>query len=390
MARIIHMTVFFTLIILIFILAHYYCYNRISYYFGLSVNARKVFAVTLGFIAICTFFCIPLIRTVQPELAKPIAFIVFPWFGILLLMFVSCFVGDLVTGAVFLSFDQSLQDHSRRTFIKQLIGLAVVGTTGGLSALSLKNGLRAAKVKQVPIYLKRLPEAFNGFHIAQITDLHISPATINGWLEHVVERTNALGADMIAITGDLIDGSVEELGAVVKELGKLRAKHGVYFITGNHEYYSGADEWVAYIKALGIRVLTNEHVPITQHGQTIDLAGTEDINSHNFPGHGEDLQKALNGRDENRAVILLAHQPATVIEAASRNVDLQLSGHTHGGQIRPFDYLVRIRQPYVAGLHQHPDSNTQIYVSSGTGYWGPPMRLGTSAEITSIKLYKSA
>jgi len=163
----------------------------------------------------------------------------------------------------------------------------------------------------------------------------------------------------------------------------------VYFITGNHEYYSGADEWIAYIKTLGIRVLINERVPITVQNATIDIAGTEDINSDRFPGHGEDLAKALANRDSTRLVILLAHQPATVIEAASMNVDSQLSGHTHGGQIRPFDYAVRLRQPYVSGLYRHPGSNTQIYVSSGTGYWGPPMRLGTASEIASIKLYRA-
>src|SRR5207244_387356 len=154
-----------------------------------------------------------------------------------------------------------------------------------------------------------------------------------------------------------------------------------------HEYYSGVDEWTAHLETLGIRILRNELV--TLHDSTnnpIDFAGVDDFASSHVPGHGPDLPKALNGRDSARPLILLAHQPAAIREAAAHQVDLQLSGHTHGGQIWPWNYFVYIQQPYVSGLHRYPNSNSQIYVSNGTGFWGPPMRLGTSAEITEITL----
>jgi predicted MPP superfamily phosphohydrolase len=189
---------------------------------------------------------------------------------------------------------------------------------------------------------------------------------------------------MVVITGDLVDGSVAELEPHVEPLKRLRAKDGVYFVTGNHEYYSGANAWIAHLESLGIRVLRNERVPIRgEHG--FDLAGVDDWTAHQFGGeHGMNLEKALSGRDPDRAVVLLAHQPKAIVEAGARGVDLQLSGHTHGGQLFPFNFLVGLQQPYVAGLHDH--GATKIYVSRGTGYWGPPMRVGAPAEITRIEL----
>lgn len=389
MTRIISMTIFLGILALILAVAHYYCYNRLSFYFGLSGKARIAARIGMVFLWVCTVTSLPLIRMLPLEFSKILAWLVFPWMGVLLLLFMSLLIADLMAGTVFLSFNQSLQDQGRRTFVKQIIGFAVLGTVGALSALSLKNAMLPARIKQLAVSLKRLPEAFSGFNIVQLTDLHIGPIIDGNWLNHIVERTNALNPDLICITGDLVDGSVEELSPQVKVLGSLRAKHGVYFVTGNHEYYSGVGAWTAYLETLGIKVLRNERVVITIGEQAIDLAGVDDFDSDRFPGHGHDLPKALAGRDPERIVVLMAHQPAAVIEAAAMGVDLQLSGHTHGGQIRPFDYAVKLRQPYVEGLHQHPGSDTQIYVSSGTGFWGPPMRLGTASEITSIKLYKA-
>jgi predicted MPP superfamily phosphohydrolase len=187
---------------------------------------------------------------------------------------------------------------------------------------------------------------------------------------------------MVCITGDLVDGSVGELGHLVAPLADLRAKDGVFFVTGNHEYYSGADAWIAHVRKLGVRVLRNERVPIRGE-QGFDLAGIDDATAHHF-GHGADLRGALRGRDPSRAVVLLAHQPKAIAEAADLGVDLQLSGHTHGGQLFPFNYLVKLQQPYVDGLHAR--AKTQIYVSRGTGWWGPPMRVMAPAEITRLTL----
>jgi hypothetical protein len=190
---------------------------------------------------------------------------------------------------------------------------------------------------------------------------------------------------MIVITGDLVDGSVEELAQHVAPLADLRSQYGTYFVTGNHEYYSGVDQWCAYLTNIGVHVLRNERVSITNSSdESFDLAGVDDWSSRRFPA--EDLDTALAGRDPDKTLILLAHQPAAAHVAAAQGVDLQLSGHTHGGQIWPFNYLVPLQQPYTQGLYRHGNTQTQVYVSAGTGFWGPPMRLGTSAEITLITL----
>jgi len=187
---------------------------------------------------------------------------------------------------------------------------------------------------------------------------------------------------MIVITGDLVDGTVEQLRAHVEPLRELRAPDGVFFVTGNHEYYSGADAWIAHLRALGIRVLRNERVDIRG---AFDLAGVDDASAHRMlAGHRQDVTKALAGRDPSRAVVLLAHQPKALGDAVRCDVDLQLSGHVHGGQMVPFNWLARIDQPVIKGLHRV--ARSWIYVSTGTGYWGPPMRIGPGAELTDIEL----
>src|SRR5262249_39462489 len=189
----------------------------------------------------------------------------------------------------------------------------------------------------------------------------------------------------IFITGDLVDGSVEELADQVEPLGKLAARYGVYFVTGNHEYYSGVEEWCRHLPKLGIRVLRNERVSLGDARASIHLAGRDDYGSSRAgASHGYDLDRALAGRDPERELVLLAHQPGGFDEAARKGVGLQLSGHTHGGQLWPFTEAVRHVYKHFAGLDREGDS--QIYVSRGTGYWGPPMRLGAPAEITKIVL----
>src|SRR5262249_19688202 len=225
----------------------------------------------------------------------------------------------------------------------------------------------------------------DGFTVAQITDCHVGSMLGREFLAEVVESINAMKPDLVAITGDLVDGGVDELAAAVAPLADLRAKHGVYFVTGNHEYYSGVEAWMAHLPSLGIRVLRNERVAIGEGEVSFDLAGIDDWNARGMaPGHGPDLRGVLAGRDPRRELVLLAHQPRAVIEAAALGVGLQLSGHTHGGQIWPWTYFVYLQQPFVAGLGRERD--THIYVSRGTGFWGPPMRLLAPAEITKVVL----
>jgi predicted MPP superfamily phosphohydrolase len=303
--------------------------------------------------------------------------------GVFFLLVMMLLVGDVATLLVKLAsrFRGVPLEPERRVFISRAvasvagIGALLLGVGGAISVAA-----RTA-IKHVPIRLAKLAKEHQGFTIVQVTDLHVGPTIGKEFVEEVVRQVNELRADVVVITGDLVDGSVADLSAHVAPLGKLQAKHGVFFVTGNHEYYSGVDEWLAYLGKLGIRVLRNEHVDLG----AIHLAGVDDSGAHQFGnGHGEDIPKAVLGRAPHKPVVLLAHQPRAIDAAADNGVDLQLSGHTHGGQIIPWNFFVRLQQPYVAGLVQH--RSAQLYVSCGTGYWGPPMRVGVPAEITRIEL----
>jgi uncharacterized protein len=228
-----------------------------------------------------------------------------------------------------------------------------------------------------------------GFRIVQITDIHVGPTIKAQYLRAIVDRVNALQPDVVAVTGDLVDGSVAELGEHVRPLADLRARHGVYFVTGNHEYYSGVHGWVKELQRLGLRVLHNEHV-VLQHGAaSLVLAGVTDYSGHHFdPDHRSDPARSLQGAPTGVPRILLAHQPRTAPAAAQAGFDLQISGHTHGGQFLPWIFFVPLQQPYIAGLHQL--GRLWVYVSRGTGYWGPPKRLGAPSEISELLLAGSA
>ena len=275
----------------------------------------------------------------------------------------------------------------RRLFLLRALAAAVAVLAIGLGVSGLAEGLGRVRVKKIRIALRRVRPSRVGYTIVQLSDIHVGPTIGREFIEDIVARTNELAPDLIVITGDLVDGSVAVLRDAVAPLAKLKAKDGVFFVTGNHEYYSGVDEWLAHLPSLGIRVLRNERVTIGEGLDAFDLAGVDDYSAGRFEGHGADLPRALAGRDRGRTLILLAHQPKQIFEAAREDVDLQLSGHTHGGQMFPFGFLVRLQQPYVAGFHMH--EGTAIYVSRGTGYWGPPMRVGSPAEITHIELAMS-
>jgi predicted MPP superfamily phosphohydrolase len=273
-------------------------------------------------------------------------------------------------------------DADRRAFLARVGGGLVGASLVALGGWSLREGLRPVAVERVRVPLAKLPRALSGYTIAQISDVHIGPTIGRAFLEDVVRKVNALAPDLVVITGDLVDGTVDALREHVAPLRDLRARDGVYFVTGNHEYYSGADAWIAHLAELGVRVLRNERVPLRDG---LDLAGVDDWTAASMlDGHGHDLERALEGRDPSRALVLLAHQPKAAPEAARKGVDLVLCGHTHGGQLWPFHYLVRLAQPFLAGLHRLQD--TYVYVSRGTGYWGPPMRLGAPSEVTRVEL----
>lgn len=258
------------------------------------------------------------------------------------------------------------------------------------------NARRTAAVVRIDVPIDNLPAALHGFHIAQISDIHLGPTIKGPYLQRIVERVNSLEADLVAITGDLVDGSVAELRDHVLPLVALAATHGTFFVTGNHEYYSGAHDWIATLRGLGIRVLMNEHVVIHHNRDTQDpeqalmvVAGVTDFSAHHFDeNHRSDPALAMAGVPAHAVFrLLLAHQPRSAVAAMQAGFDLQLSGHTHGGQFWPWNHFVKWQQPFTAGLHKL--HSLWVYTSRGTGYWGPPKRFGAPSEITLLRLVRA-
>ncbi len=381
------LAIFLSVITTVFGGIHYYLWARLVRDVGWPAPIHRWLTVVVVVLAVLVPLGFVLVRLLPRDLLSPLMWVVYTWMGLMFFLFVLLIPADLVRGVAWVieRIGGAPVDPERRLLLSRVFG-GVVGLGAlGMAGLGLWSASRPVAVKPVSVALRGLPPAFAGFRIVQLTDIHVGPTIGQAFIDQLVARTNALEPDLVAITGDLVDGSVAALGKFVEPLKNLRARHGVYFVTGNHEYFSGADAWISHLRGLGITVLRNERVTLEQGGQVIDLAGIDDPTGSNFAaGHGADLTRALAGRDPARPVILLAHQPKGAEQAADQGVSLQLSGHTHGGQIFPFNHLVTLQQPFVAGLHRLRDMS--IYVSTGTGYWGPPMRLGAPAEITDITL----
>ncbi len=267
--------------------------------------------------------------------------------------------------------------------------LAVIVAVVAVTLFGLLNARRTARVVERDIVLRDLPAGLEGFNIVQLSDIHVGPTIKHGYIDAIVSRVNEISPDLIVITGDLVDGSVADLAHDIAPLAQLKARHGVYVVTGNHEYYSGADSWITEFERLGMRVLLNRHVQLEHGDAKLVLAGIADYSAELFrPSHKSDPVAAFAGAPSDVPRILLAHQPRSAIAATEVGCDLQLSGHTHGGQFWPWMHFVRWQQPWVAGLQRVGDM--QIYISRGTGYWGPPLRFGAPSEIARIRLVSAA
>jgi len=272
---------------------------------------------------------------------------------------------------------------SRRQLLRRGLALAVGVATVGVAGYGVVRAYGPLTVKRVPVPLARLDRRADGLRIALISDLHVGPLYGADQVRRVVETVNGLDADLVALVGDLTSSEAGAVRAHATPLRQLRSRYGAYFVTGNHEYYTGVEEWLAEAEELGLRVLRNERVEIAHRGGAIDLAGVNDQEGSRYDDP-PDYAAALGDRDPTRPVVLLAHQPVQVHQAAAYGVDLQLSGHTHGGQLVPFNAVVRLDQPAVSGLATV--DGTRLYVTNGAGFWGPPMRVGAPPEVTLIEL----
>jgi uncharacterized protein len=268
---------------------------------------------------------------------------------------------------------------SRRLFVSRVVGGAAAAAAVGTVGLGTYGVLRGPAVKRVTVPLAKLPRSAHGFRIAVVSDIHLGPVLGRDFTQKVVDTVNATQPDLIAVVGDIVDGSVHNLGPAAAPLARLRARHGAYFVTGNHEYFSGAEQWIEEVRRLGLRPLENTRTELP----AFDLAGVNDLQGES-EGHGPDYGRALDGRDTSRVCVLMAHQPVQIHEAVRHDVDLQLSGHTHGGQLWPGNLVAAAANPTVAGLERYGD--TQLYVTRGAGAWGPPTRVGAPSDITVIQL----
>ena len=328
------------------------------------------------------------------------------WVGLLLMgLFSSLFVLTILRDVLLLAawvvdmLGATLPLASLRLLTAEITPLLALAVT----ALGFLNARRTPAVVRVDVPIAGLPAALHGFTLAQISDIHVGPTIKHAFLQRIVAKVNTIGADVVAITGDLVDGKVAELAGHVAPLAGLRSRHGTFFVTGNHEYYSGAHAWIVELRRLGLTVLLNEHVVLyhpankgrglkadaQDDSQTVAplvLAGVTDFTAHHFDKtHRSDPALALQGAPANALVrVLLAHQPRSSAAAAEAGFDLQLSGHTHGGQFWPWNLFVPMQQPFTAGLNKL--HNLWVYTSRGTGYWGPPKRFGAPSEITAVRL----
>ncbi|MCI5227369.1 MAG: metallophosphoesterase [Candidatus Electrothrix sp. AX2] len=388
---------FLTVALTIHALMHYYFWQRMVRDTGLSRTGQRV-----GSTGVLLLF-----------LLLPVSRVLAIWFSVqqlyYLLWFAHLWLGILMLFVFFFLFTDSLKllfwlyrcfgavtrgakqqnipdhDHNRRRFLAQSIALSAAVIVLGASAFGVKKCLEPPTVNRLPVKISGLPSAFKGFSIVQISDIHIGAMSMRSELDEVVRAVNRLQPDLVAITGDLVDGDPAEIAAELAPLAELKAQDGVFFVTGNHEYYSGVERWLPEIKKLGITVLTNSRTAIRRNDEILLLAGVNDQQAGRFGReHAPNFGKALGGIDKKSTVILLAHQPKAVEQAAPYGVDLVLSGHMHGGQIWPFNYLTPLQQPYLKGLYHY--QNTLLYVNQGTGYWGPPMRIGTYKEISEFIL----
>ncbi len=281
-----------------------------------------------------------------------------------------------------------LRDPARRGFLANALNLGVLGVSGVMTGLGYSQAVQDPDVEELEVPVEGLDPALDGFTIVQVSDIHVGPTVRGPVLERIVEAINALKPDLVAVTGDLVDGQVSGIGPHLRALADIQATHGAFFVTGNHEYYSGWEPWAKLVQSLGVEVLLDEHRVLDHAGASLVVGGVTDHSAARMePDHLGDAVLAFAGAPRGFR-LLLAHQPRSYELALEAGVDLQVSGHTHGGQYFPFTALIHLAQPFSQGLHRVAEK-MWLYVNRGTTYWGPPIRLGAPQEITRLVLRRA-
>lgn len=351
-------------------------------------HKKKVFVAMfiIEIIIAAGFFGVRLFRSQQnlPSFMRFIAWISYTTLGLFSFIIVLFILIDIIFYIKKIVTKNEVDFRKRKFLISGAFLFAAFS-----SGRAFYNAVTLPKVKKVLISLQDLAKELENLKIVQITDLHIGVTIGKEFVEGIVAKINEVNADIVAITGDVADGFVHQINDMLMPLSQLKSKYGIYYVTGNHEYYWRAHEWTQFMKRLGIIVLENEHKIIQVSGHKIAIAGVTDYTAGNYDTNkiSNPKQAILNCEEDVALKILLAHQPRSAFIAEQAGYHLQLSGHTHGGQFWPWTWIVPLVQPFVAGLTQY--KNMWLYVSRGTGYWGPPARLGAESEITFIVLNKS-
>jgi len=383
----------------LFALMHWYLWKRLVKDTTAPGTFRRAATAVTVVLALLVFATLTLGREVDPDVGQWFAWPGYVWFAALFYLFLVTLLLELprlalrgwvrrrpleATAATSTEPPPApATDPSRRLFLARGLGVVAGAASASLVGAGMVSALGTPDLLRVRVPLRTLDPSLAGFRIAVVSDIHLSALLRRSHTERIVSMINESAPDLVAIVGDLADGTVADLGDAAAPLADLAPREGSFFVTGNHEYFVDPDGWVRELDRLGVHTLRNERTTITRGGASFDLAGVTDVNGRNS-GDAPDFDRALAGRSGDGPVVLMAHQPVQVTEAAKRGVDLQLSGHTHGGQLYPFHYVVAAAQPSLAGLSKVDD--TYLYVTRGAGFWGPPVRVGAPPDITLIEL----